>query len=60
MKRESDRPKSCVVELAHHSYQPSREELREDHRVDATFDEIMEDCLRPAKIRYVDPRKRKR
>ena len=45
------------VELAHHCYQPSRAELREDHRVDATFDEIVEACLRPVKIRYVNPRK---
>ena len=37
MKRESDRPQPPVVELAGHSYQPSRVPLREDHRVDTTF-----------------------
>ena len=54
------KPKPREVELAHSSYQPPRAELREDHRVDATFEEIVEACLRPVKIRYVMPRKRKR
>ena len=45
------------MELAHHSYQPPPTELREDHPVAATFEEIVEDCLRPAKIRYVNPHK---
>ena len=48
------------IELPHHSYQPSRAELREDHKVDATFEEVVEAVLRPVKIHYVKPQKRKR
>ena len=56
----SSEPKPREVELTHHSYQPSRAELREDHRVDVTFEEVVEAVLRPVKIRYVTPTKRKR
>ena len=48
------------IELPHHSYQPTRDELREDHRVDATFEEVVAACLQPVKITYVKPKKRKR
>ena len=51
-------PKPCEVELPHHTYQPSRAELREDHSVDATFEEVVEAVLHPVKIRYVKPEKR--
>ena len=47
------------IELPHHTYQPTREELQEDHRVDATFEEVVAACLQPVKITYVKPKKRK-
>ena len=48
-----------IIELPHHSYQPSVAELNEDMRVDASFEELVKAVLRPAKIRYVMPRKGK-
>ena len=51
-------PKPRELRLPHHTYQPSRAELREDHKVDATFEEVVEAVLRPVKIRYVKPEKR--
>lgn len=54
------KPKPRQIELPHHTYQPSRAELSEDHRVDATFEEVVAAVLQPVKIRYVTPRKRKR
>ena len=59
MKDRTKTPKPRTVELSHHTHQPSRAELREDHRVNATFEEVVEACLRPVKIRYVMPAKRK-
>ena len=53
-------PKPREIRLPHHTYQPSRAELREDHKVDATFEEVVEAVLRPVKIRYVKPEKLKR
>ena len=41
------------VEIAHPSYQPSKAELEEDTRVDATFDEAVAALARPVRIRYV-------
>ena len=52
-------PKPREVELPHYSYQPSRAELHEDHRVDATFERVVAACLKPVKIRYVKPTKSK-
>ena len=60
MKPKQTKPKPREVELPHHTYQPSRAELREDHSVDATFEEVVEAVLRPVNIRYVTPPKRKR
>ena len=54
------KPQQREVELPHHTYQPSKAELEQDHRVDATFDEIVSACLRPVKITYVKPEKRRR
>ena len=48
------------VVLPHHSYQPSRAELREDHCVDATFEEVVAACIKPVKVRYAKTPKRKR
>ena len=42
-----------VLELMHPSYQPSKAELEEDLRVDATFEEAVQALAQPVKIRYV-------
>ena len=42
-----------VVELVHPSYQPSKAELKEDLRVDATFEEAVQALVRPVKVHYV-------
>ena len=49
-----------VIDLVHPSYQPSKAELEEDLRVDATFDEAVQALARPVKLRYVKYPKRKR
>ena len=54
-----DKLEPRIIELPHHSYQPSVAELNEDMRVDATFEELVKAVLQPARIRYVTPRKRK-
>ena len=59
MERLAKRPEPCDVGLTRDSYQPSRGDLREDHRVGATFKVVVEACLRPARIHYVAPRKSK-
>lgn len=48
------------VEIIHPSYQPSAAELREDLRLEGTFEDAIKALVRPAKVRYVLPRKRKR
>ena len=53
-------PKPCKVRPPHDSCQPSHAVLRQDHRVDATFGEVVEACLRTVQISYVLPRKSKR
>ena len=58
-KTKQDKPDPRIIELPHHSYQPSVVELNEDMRVDASFDELVKAVLQSAKIRYVMPRKRK-
>jgi hypothetical protein len=52
MTTETRKP-SREVEIAHPSYQPSRAELNEDMRVDATFDEAVQALAQPVKIRYI-------
>ena len=49
-----------VLELVPPSYQPSKAELEEDLRVDATFDEAVQALVRPVKVRYVKRPKRAR
>ena len=48
-------PKPREVKLIHPSYQPTKAELEEDLRVDATFEELTAAVVRPVKIRYVKP-----
>lgn len=38
------------MQLPHRTYQPIKAEQEQDHRVDASFDEVVEACLEPAKI----------
>ena len=49
-----------VLEVMHPGYQPSKAELEEDLRVDATFDEAVQALVRPVKVRYVKYPNRKR
>ena len=42
-----------VVEIVHPSYQPSKAELDEDARVDATFEEAADALVQPAEVRYI-------
>ena len=49
-----------VLEVMHPSYQPSKAELEEDLRVDATFDEAVQALVRPVKVRYVRSTGRRR
>lgn len=53
--------KPKTVELLSSSYQPTRAELEEDLRVNATMDEIGKALVQPVRIRWTDkPKKRKR
>ena len=47
------KPKLRDVEIVHSGYQPSKDELEADMRVDATFDESVEALTKPVKIRRV-------
>jgi hypothetical protein len=58
-KTKQDTPEPRIIELPHHSYQPSVAELNEDMRVDASFEELVKAVLQPVRVRYVMPRKRK-
>ena len=48
------------VEIVHPSYQPSAAELREDLRLEGTFEDAIKALVKPAKVRYVLPKQRKR
>ena len=52
-------PEPREVELVHPNYQPSKAELEEDLRVDATFEEAVQALAQPVKMRYV-PRPKRR
>ena len=60
MKTRKTPPTPREVEIIHPSYQPSVAELREDLRINATFEEAVKALVQPVKIRYVLPKKRKR
>ncbi len=53
------KPSSERVEIIHPSYQPSREELRQDLRVDATFEEAAKALVKSVKVQYFKPSKQK-
>ena len=46
--------KPRTVEIVQSSYQPSKAELEEDMRVEATFEEAVDALTQPVKIDYVD------
>ena len=52
-------PKPREVNLVHPSYQPSKAELEEDLRVNATFEDLTAAVIRPVRICYVDRPKRR-
>ena len=58
-KNEQTKPESPELAIPNHGCQPSKAELEEDLRVDATFEELVKRVLRPLKIRCVKPPKRK-
>ena len=47
------RPNPPKVEIVHPNYQPSKAELEEDMRVNATFEEAIQALTRPVSIRYL-------
>ena len=51
-------PEPPVLELVHPSYQPSKAELEEDLRVDATFEEAVQTLVQPVNVCYVKYPKR--
>ena len=60
MPKETKQPQPRTVDVVDPSYQPSRSELREDLRINATFEELAKAVVQPVKVRYVKPPKRKR
>ena len=58
MAKKPKQPQTRTVDVVDPSYQPSRSELREDLRVDATFRELSKSIVQPVKVRYVKPKKR--
>ena len=47
----------CIIQVPHHSYQPSRAELRKDLRLKGSFQDAIKALVRPVKVRYVKPSK---
>ena len=52
MATNSHTPDSPEVEIVRPSYQPSKTELEEDVRVDASFEEAVQALTRPVCVRY--------
>ena len=57
MAKKPKQPQTRTVDVVDTSYQPSRSELREDLRVDATFEELSKAVVQPVKVRHVKPKK---
>ncbi len=53
------KPEPPEITLIAPSYQPSAAELREDLRLDATFEELTAAVVQPVKIRYAMPGKKR-
>lgn len=52
-KAKSPKTKPREVEIVHPSYQPSKAELEEDARVNATFEEAVKALTKPVTIRHI-------
>ena len=48
---DDQRPK---VEIVNPDYQPSKAELEEDTRLDATFEEAVDALTKPVRVKYVN------
>ena len=53
MSAKPKRPTRPVVDIVRPTYQPSKAELEEDLRVDATFEEAVAALTRPVTVRYI-------
>ena len=47
-------PKPRIVEMVRSSYQATKEEMEEDVRVDATFEEAVKALVQPVEVVLVD------
>ena len=54
MMTKPETPTPRRVEIVRPSYQPSKAELEEDMRVNATFEEAVDALTRTVRIRYID------
>lgn len=59
-KKQQRKTRRPVVNVPDPSYQPSRAQLREDQRIDATFDQAVGALTRQVKVKYVKPKTKKR
>ncbi len=57
--KSGERPEPPTVKLIHPNYQPTREELEEPIRTDATMEEMAEALTRTVKVEHVWPRRRR-
>ncbi len=60
MKTRKAPPEHREVKIIHPSYQPSAAELREDLRLEGTFEDAIKGLVKPVKVRYVLPKNVKR
>ena len=57
---ETPKTRPRTVEIVRSDYQPSKEELEEDMRVEASFEEAVDALTRPVSTCYIDrPRRGK-
>ena len=54
------KPKSNTVEIVKPDYQPSKEELEEDMRVDLNFEELTQAVLQDTEVKQEDKPKRRK
>lgn len=59
-KQQRKTTKRPVVKVPDPSYQPSRAQLRQDQRINATFGQAVKALTRDVKVKYVKPTKKKR
>ena len=55
-----NKPDTPIIKLIHPSYQPTREELAEDLRIDATLEELGKAVTRTVKVEYYKPKRAQR